>query len=118
MLINTLLGLFESEETFNNALIDAYQSKLPRSHVRCFLTGMLSQYKHRSVFTHGDLRLANIKVKNGHVTGILGWNLVVGIVNTGNLRKLFTSGNGRTIGRIIWFRFLSLIMLSMELISF
>ncbi|OJJ89571.1 uncharacterized protein ASPGLDRAFT_264381 [Aspergillus glaucus CBS 516.65] len=34
---------------------------------------MPSQYKHRNIFTHGDLRLANIKVKDGHVTGILDW---------------------------------------------
>ncbi|KAK6815427.1 hypothetical protein RU639_008961 [Aspergillus parasiticus] len=66
-------GPFSTEEVFDNALIDAYRSKVPRSYIKSFLAGMLSQNKHRTVFTHGDLRLANIMVNNGNVTGIVDW---------------------------------------------
>ncbi|OJD15262.1 hypothetical protein AJ78_04484 [Emergomyces pasteurianus Ep9510] len=66
-------GPFDSEESFNNTLIDVYQANAPKRHVRSLLTGMLSQNKHRTVFTHGDLRLQNIMVKSGRITGILDW---------------------------------------------
>ncbi|KAE8311195.1 hypothetical protein BDV41DRAFT_578857 [Aspergillus transmontanensis] len=66
-------GPFSTEEVFDNALIDAYRSKVPRSYIKSFLAGMLSQNKHQTVFTHGDLRLANIMVNNGNVTGIVDW---------------------------------------------
>ncbi|KAK2783138.1 hypothetical protein FQN53_009327 [Emmonsiellopsis sp. PD_33] len=66
-------GPFDSEEDFNNALIDAYEANAKRVHIRTFLTGMLSQNQHQTVFTHGDLRLQNILVKDGKVTGIVDW---------------------------------------------
>jgi hypothetical protein len=66
-------GPFDSEEAFNNAIIDAYQSKAPKRQIKNFLAGMLSQKKHQIVFTHGDLRLQNIMVKDGYVSGILDW---------------------------------------------
>lgn len=66
-------GPFRSEEEFNNAIIDAYQSKAPRRRIKSFLTGMLSHNKHQIVFTHGDLRLQNVMVEDGNVSGILDW---------------------------------------------
>ncbi|GCB24331.1 hypothetical protein AAWM_07216 [Aspergillus awamori] len=66
-------GPFNSEYDFNNAIIDAYQSRAPKRHIKNVLAGMLSQKGHRTVFTHGDLRLQNIMVNNGNVTGILDW---------------------------------------------
>ncbi|KAB8276432.1 kinase-like protein [Aspergillus minisclerotigenes] len=66
-------GPFTTKEAFDNALISAYQAKVPRCHIKSFLAGMLSQNKHQVVFTHGDLRLANIMVNNGNVTGIVDW---------------------------------------------
>ncbi|KAB8225469.1 kinase-like protein [Aspergillus novoparasiticus] len=66
-------GPFSTEEAFDNALIDAYRSKLPRCYIKSFLAGILSQNKYQIVFTHGDLRLANIMVDNGNVTGIVDW---------------------------------------------
>ncbi|KAL4961130.1 kinase-like protein [Aspergillus stella-maris] len=64
---------FASEDAFNSALIDAYQSQAPKSHIKSYLTGLLFQNKHKIVFTHGDLRLANIMVNYGSVTGIVDW---------------------------------------------
>ncbi|KAE8151999.1 kinase-like protein [Aspergillus avenaceus] len=66
-------GPFDSEDDFNNAIIDAYQSKAPKCCIKNVLAGMLSQRRHYAVFTHGDLRLQNIIVNNGNVTGILDW---------------------------------------------
>lgn len=66
-------GPFNSEGDFNNAIIEAYQSKAPKRHIRGFLAGMLSQKCHKIVFTHGDLRLQNIMVHDGYVSGILDW---------------------------------------------
>ncbi|OJJ31579.1 hypothetical protein ASPWEDRAFT_54700 [Aspergillus wentii DTO 134E9] len=37
------------------------------------LAGMLSQNRHQILFTHGDLRLQNIMIKDGCVSGILDW---------------------------------------------
>lgn len=67
------LGPFDSEKAFNNAIVDAYQAKAPKRHIRNFLSGMLSQNNHQIVFTHGDLRVANIMVNNGSVRGIVDW---------------------------------------------
>ncbi|GLA04252.1 hypothetical protein AnigIFM60653_004300 [Aspergillus niger] len=64
-------GPFASEDEFNNTLVKAYQAQAPKRHTKNLLSGMLSQRKHRTVFTHGDLRLANIMVNDGHVTGIV-----------------------------------------------
>lgn len=36
---------------------------------------MLSQNKHRIVFTQGDFRLQNIIVENGEATSIIDWEL-------------------------------------------
>ncbi|CRL22355.1 Protein kinase-like domain [Penicillium camemberti] len=58
---------------FNNAIIDAYQSKAPKRQIKNFLSGMLCQNNHQIVFTHGDLRLQNIMVNDGSVSGILYW---------------------------------------------
>ncbi|KAL4789136.1 kinase-like protein [Aspergillus venezuelensis] len=66
-------GPFDSEQDFDKAIIDAYQKRAPKRHIKSFLSGMLSQNKHRVVFTHGDLRLANIMVHNGSVSGIVDW---------------------------------------------
>ncbi|KAK6813287.1 hypothetical protein RU639_011075 [Aspergillus parasiticus] len=66
-------GPFDSEEAFNNAIIEVYQSTAPKRHIKSFLAGMLSQKRHQIVFTHGDLRLQNIMVNNGHVSGIVDW---------------------------------------------
>ncbi|PLB47575.1 kinase-like protein [Aspergillus steynii IBT 23096] len=66
-------GPFDSEEAVNNTLIAAYQSKVPRSHVKTFLSGMLSQNTHQIVFTHGDLHHPNTMVKDGVVSGIVDW---------------------------------------------
>ncbi|RAK97506.1 uncharacterized protein BO80DRAFT_482083, partial [Aspergillus ibericus CBS 121593] len=66
-------GPFDSEEAFNTAIISAFIAMEPRRHIKNFLTGMLSQNTHRIVFTHGDFRLANIMVHDGHVTGIVDW---------------------------------------------
>lgn len=69
----TFSGPFDSEEAFNNAVIDAYQSKAPKRQIKNFLSGMLCQNKHQIVFTHGDLRLQNIMANDGSVNGILDW---------------------------------------------
>ncbi|KAI2747216.1 hypothetical protein DTO013E5_3762 [Penicillium roqueforti] len=66
-------GPFNSEEAFNNAIVDAYQSKAPRCHIKSFLSGMLCQNKHQIKFIHGDLRLQNTIVNDGSVSGIVDW---------------------------------------------
>ncbi|GKZ30000.1 hypothetical protein AbraIFM66950_007429 [Aspergillus brasiliensis] len=67
-------GPFNSEDDFNRTLVEAYQAQAPKRHIKSFLTGMLSEREHRIVFTHGDLRHANIMVNDdGKVTGIVDW---------------------------------------------
>ncbi|GLB05511.1 hypothetical protein AtubIFM57258_000800 [Aspergillus tubingensis] len=67
-------GPFDSEDDFNNAIINAYQDTAPKRHVKNVLVGMLaSQKKHNIVFTHGDFRHPNIMVNDGNVTGIVDW---------------------------------------------
>jgi aminoglycoside phosphotransferase (APT) family kinase protein len=39
------------------------------------MTGMLAAHKHDIVLTHADFRPANIIVKDGHVTGIIDWEM-------------------------------------------
>ncbi|PGH15751.1 hypothetical protein AJ80_05459 [Polytolypa hystricis UAMH7299] len=68
-------GPFDSEEVFNNAIINAYQSKAPKCQIKNFLAGMLFQKRHQIVLTHGDLCLQNIIVNDGYVSGILDWKL-------------------------------------------
>ncbi|KAE8416534.1 hypothetical protein BDV36DRAFT_310021 [Aspergillus pseudocaelatus] len=63
-------GPFTTEEAFSDAPIDAYQLLTPRCHIKHFLAGLLSQNKYQIVFTHGDLRLANIMVNDEDVTRI------------------------------------------------
>ncbi|GLA14183.1 hypothetical protein AnigIFM62618_011604 [Aspergillus niger] len=66
-------GPITSEVEFDNTLVKAYQAQAPKRHTKNLLSGMLFQRKHRTVLTHGDLRLANIMVNDGHVTGIVDW---------------------------------------------
>ncbi|KAI9653050.1 MAG: hypothetical protein M1831_006257 [Alyxoria varia] len=66
-------GPFDTEEDFNHAMIDAYQATVPRRYIKNFLLGMIAQKKHQIVFTHGDLRLQNIMVKDGNIIAILDW---------------------------------------------
>ncbi|CAP91569.1 Pc13g05000 [Penicillium rubens Wisconsin 54-1255] len=68
-------GPFESEETFNETILDAYQANFPKRHIRSFLAGMLSQKRHSVCFTHADLRPQNIMVRGGSITGIIDWEL-------------------------------------------
>ena len=39
------------------------------------MSSMLSAHKHDIVFTHADFRPDNIVVKDGHVTGIIDWEM-------------------------------------------
>ncbi len=39
------------------------------------MLGMISSQVHKIVFTHADLRPANIIVKNGHIVGIIDWEM-------------------------------------------
>ncbi|KAB8266002.1 kinase-like protein [Aspergillus pseudonomiae] len=66
-------GPFDSEESFNNAIIEAYQLKAPKRHFKSFLVGMLSQKRYQIVFTHGDLRPQNVIVNHGNISGIVDW---------------------------------------------
>ncbi|PYH32111.1 aminoglycoside phosphotransferase family protein [Aspergillus neoniger CBS 115656] len=67
-------GPFDSEDDFNNAIINAYQDTAPKRHVKNVPVGMLaSQKRHNIVFTHGDFRHPNIMVNDGNVTGIVDW---------------------------------------------
>ncbi|TID19415.1 kinase-like protein [Venturia nashicola] len=67
-------GPFASEDDLNNALIDAYCASY-KGEVRPFMTGMLNTHKHEVVFTHADFRPTNIILKNGHVVGIIDWEM-------------------------------------------
>ncbi|KAF2468145.1 kinase-like protein [Lindgomyces ingoldianus] len=67
-------GPFASEQEFNTTLIDAF-CKSFRGEVRPYLTGMLNAHSHKIVFTHSDLRPANVIVKGGHVLGIIDWEM-------------------------------------------
>ncbi|KAJ5588140.1 hypothetical protein N7537_010818 [Penicillium hordei] len=66
-------GSFDSEEAFNNAISDAYQSKAPKRHIKNLLSGMVCQNNPQIVFTHGGLGLQNIMVNGKSVSGILDW---------------------------------------------
>ena len=39
------------------------------------MTRMLSSHKHNIVFTHADFRPTNVIVKDGHVAGIIDWEM-------------------------------------------
>ncbi|KAL3420399.1 hypothetical protein PVAG01_08898 [Phlyctema vagabunda] len=67
-------GPFASEEEFNATIADAYIAKA-KGHVGPFIRGMLSSIKHQIRFAHGDFRPPNIIIQNGHVAGILDWEL-------------------------------------------
>jgi Phosphotransferase enzyme family len=72
--LTVIVGPFDSELDFNNALIDAY-CKSFKGEVRPFMTGTLNAHKHCIKFTHADFRPANIIVRNGKVAGIMDWEM-------------------------------------------
>ncbi|RDK39365.1 hypothetical protein M752DRAFT_296405 [Aspergillus phoenicis ATCC 13157] len=53
-------GPFDSEDDFDNAIISAYQSRAPKRHIKNVLA---------------DVRVLNIMVHNGNITGIVDWDL-------------------------------------------
>lgn len=74
---NHLIGPFESEEEFNQYLIEpawsggfgsdlAYNQALD-------VAGGIEKIPHRILFTHGDLKHHNIMVSGGRITGFLDW---------------------------------------------
>ncbi|EPS43124.1 hypothetical protein H072_2871 [Dactylellina haptotyla CBS 200.50] len=67
-------GPFTSVTEFHETLIDAY-AKVYKGDVKPYLRGMLSTREHTIVFTHADFRPANIMVKDGHVVGIIDWEM-------------------------------------------
>lgn len=68
-----MTGPLDLEEAFNIAIIDAYESVVPKRHIRNFPIGMLSERDHSIVFSHGDLRPQNILVKDEKVIGVIDW---------------------------------------------
>ncbi|KAK3318707.1 hypothetical protein B0H66DRAFT_591386 [Apodospora peruviana] len=55
------VGPFANEDDFNNNL-------------RCgALPGVVQRKRHRIVFTHGDLNMRNILVRNGKLSGVVDW---------------------------------------------
>ncbi|PYH62748.1 uncharacterized protein BO96DRAFT_418213 [Aspergillus niger CBS 101883] len=88
-------GPFDSEDAFDEAIINAYQSKAPIRHIKNVLAGMLSQKRHKTVFTHGDVRLPNIMGNNDGNIGIVDWKFSGWVSNTGNSQKLSQYGRGQ-----------------------
>ncbi|KAF2280389.1 phosphotransferase enzyme family protein [Westerdykella ornata] len=70
----TSRGPFNSEEDFNATIADTFVAK-SKGHVGPYIRGMLDSHKHSIVFTHGDLRPANIIVKDGRVAAIIDWEM-------------------------------------------
>jgi hypothetical protein len=68
------IGPFPSEDDFNATLIDAYCAT-HKGQIKPYMTGMLAAHKHNIVFTHADFRPDNIMIKDGHVTGIINWEM-------------------------------------------
>ncbi|OJD10996.1 hypothetical protein AJ78_08143 [Emergomyces pasteurianus Ep9510] len=90
-------GPFDSEESFSNTLIDVYQANAPKRHVRSLLTGMLSQNKHWTVFTHDDLRLQNIMIKSEGLQVYSTGNSAAGTLSTESFQKHSMFESDRTI---------------------
>lgn len=67
-------GPFNNEEDFNATIADAYTSK-SKGHVDSYIRGTLNSHNHSIAFTHGDLRRANIIVKDGRLAAIIDWEL-------------------------------------------
>jgi thiamine kinase-like enzyme len=68
------IGPFPSEDDFNATLIDAYCTTF-EGHTKPYITDMVAAHKHKIVFTHADFRPDNIMIKDGHVTGIIDWEM-------------------------------------------
>lgn len=67
-------GPFESEEAMNEFLInDIYRDAYPSWKYR--IGGLMNGAKHEIYFTHGDLVPRNIIIKNGHLSGIVDWEM-------------------------------------------
>jgi serine/threonine protein kinase len=74
---NHFAGPFESEEEFNEYLIQpswsgGFPSKVAYTNALNIAKDM-GKMSHRIVFTHGDLKPHNILIKEGHITGLLDW---------------------------------------------
>lgn len=70
----TSKGPFNSEEDFNTTIADTFVAK-SKGHVGPYIRSMLNSHKHSIVFTHGDLRPANIIVRDGRVAAIIDWEM-------------------------------------------
>ncbi|KAF2125864.1 phosphotransferase enzyme family protein [Dothidotthia symphoricarpi CBS 119687] len=69
-------GPFKSEEDFNATIAETYIANSKRqTGIGPFIRGMINAHKHDIVFTHGDLRPANIIVRDGRVAAIVDWEL-------------------------------------------
>ncbi|KIW14391.1 hypothetical protein PV08_07173 [Exophiala spinifera] len=64
-------GPFPDEASFNDFLLSNTISKTPRVY-RKMLEGLLST-SHKTVFTHGDLSLTNVVIREGQIVGVLDW---------------------------------------------
>ncbi|KAJ5573935.1 kinase-like protein [Penicillium hispanicum] len=74
---NHLAGPFESEEEFNEYLIQpswsgGFSSEAAYNNALDIAKG-IRKLPHRIVFSHGDLKPHNILVKDGKITGFLDW---------------------------------------------
>ncbi|OCK78719.1 phosphotransferase enzyme family protein [Lepidopterella palustris CBS 459.81] len=67
-------GPFNSEKEFNATIVDTFIAK-SKGHVSPYVRGMLNAHQHGIVFTHGDLRLANIIIRDGRVAAIIDWEM-------------------------------------------
>ena len=74
---NHRAGLFESEEEFNDYLIEpAWSGGFPSEmyHNEALNRGKgMARSPHRIVFTHGDLQHHNLMIHQGRITGLLDW---------------------------------------------
>ncbi|KAF1951119.1 phosphotransferase enzyme family protein [Byssothecium circinans] len=70
----TIKGPFDSVEAFNTTIADTFIAK-SKGKVAAYIRGMLNAHKHGIVFTHGDLRPADVIVRDGRVAAIIDWEL-------------------------------------------
>ncbi|KAF1846479.1 phosphotransferase enzyme family protein [Cucurbitaria berberidis CBS 394.84] len=70
----TSKGPFRSVEDFNATIAETFVAK-SKGHVGPYIRGMLNSHKHGIVFTHGDLRPANIIVRDGRLAAIVDWEM-------------------------------------------